>query len=232
MVSARLLGLATACAAVLTLGLPAERASAQVEACQPEVISVTGRSKGGVKRWTQAQELEGKGAAMDDAVTAWEREVKGKFGEDWKLWTKAKDKSFNCAPAKGVLLMGVACTVRGRPCPAAAPDSGPVVAEKRTTPRKLASRADRWDDDERSGQGWGYRRAMQRQDQLAAARRRAEQYAWNRATARQSFLRAERRRAESRAMAREEARQRYLTARRDRIEGQGEYWHHWDWDDD
>lgn len=220
-------------AAVLTLGLPAERASAQVGACQPEVITVTGRSKGGVKRWTQTQELEGKGAAMDDAVATWEREAKGKFGEEWKLWTKATDKSFNCAPAKGVLLMGVACTVRGRPCPSVAPDSGPVVAEKKEDPRRRVARADRWDDDDDDrwrGQSPGYRRAMQRQDRLAAMRSRAEERAWDRETARQNFLRAERRRAESRAIHRAEARQRYLTARRDRIEGR------WDrgidWDDD
>jgi hypothetical protein len=229
MVSARLLGLATACATVLTLGLPAERASAQSEACQPEVITVTGRSKGGVKRWTQTQELEGKGAAMDDAVATWEREANGKFGEEWKLWTKAKDKSFNCAPAKGVLLMGVACTVSARPCPSSAPDSGPVLAKKDA--RKLAGRADRWDDDDRwSRQSPGYRRAMQRQDRLAAVRSRAEDRAWNRETARQNFLRAERRRAESRAIDRAEARQRYLTARRDRIEGRWDWGS--DWDDD
>ena len=229
MVSARLLGLATACATVLTLGLPAERASAQGEACQPEVITVTGRSKGGVKRWTQTQELEGKGAAMDDAVATWEREANGKFGEEWKLWAKATDKSFNCAPAKGVLLMGVACTVSGRPCPSSAPDSGPVLAKKKEDLRRRVTRADREDDDDRwSRQSPGYRRAMQRQDRLAAIRSRAEDRAWNRETARQNFLRAERRRAESRAIDRAEARQRYLTARRDRVEG----WSHWDWDDD
>jgi hypothetical protein len=228
MVSARLLGLTTACATVLTLGLPAERASAQGEACKAEVITVTGRSKGGVKRWTQTQELQGRGAAMDDAVDAWERDVKGRFGEDWKLWTKATDKSFNCAPAKGVLLMGVACTVSGRPCPVSAPDSG-RAAVKKTEPERV-TRADRWDDDDDRlrGQGWGYKRAMQRQDRLAAARSRAEERAWDRETARQNFLRAERRRAESRAVARANARERYLAARRDRLEG----WSRWDWDDD
>lgn len=225
MVSSRLLGLATACVTVLTLGLPAERASAQVEACQPEVITVTGPRKGGFKRWTQAQELEGKGAAMDGAVAAWEREANGKFGDDWKLWTKAKDKSFNCEGGKG-LLSSVACTVSARPCPSSAPDSGPVLAKKKEDPRR---RADRWDDDDRwSGQSPGYRRAMQRQDRLAALRGRSEDRAWSRETARQNWLRAERRRAESRAIDRAEARERYLTARRDRVEG----WSHWDWDDD
>ena len=52
MVSSRLLGLATACAAVLALGLPTERASAQGEACRADVITVTGRSiRGDVTRY-------------------------------------------------------------------------------------------------------------------------------------------------------------------------------------
>jgi hypothetical protein len=226
MVSARLLGLATACAAVLTLGLPTERASAQGEACKAEVITVTGPRKGGFKRWTQAQEREGRGAAMDGAVEAWERDVNRKFGDDWKLWAKATDKSFSCEGGQG-LLSSVACTVSGRPCPSTAPDSKQVVAKTKVEPGKRVARV--WDDDDRSRQGWGYRRAMQRQDNLAAARRYAEDRAWSRETARQNFLRAERRRAESRAIAREEARQRYLTSRRDRTEGLGQYW---DWYDD
>jgi hypothetical protein len=229
MVSARLLGLATACATVLTLGLPVEQASAQGEACKAEVITVTGPRKGGVKRWTQAQELEGKGAAMDGAVEAWERDADRKFGDDWKLWSKATDKSFNCEGGKG-LLSSVACTVSGRPCPSTAPDSGRVVAKKTEGPPERITRADRWDDDDDRlrGQGWGYRRAMQRQDRLAAARSRAEERAWDRETARQNFLRAERRRAESRAVERANARERYLAARRDRLEGRSR----WDWDDD
>jgi hypothetical protein len=114
----------------------ADRPTASADACKADVITVTGRSKGGIKRSTQTQEPEGKGAAMDDAVGAWEREVNGKFGEDWKLWAKAKDKSFDCAPARGIVLRAVSCTVSGRPCPSSAPDSGQVVDKRTEQPRK------------------------------------------------------------------------------------------------
>lgn len=243
--AARLFGLATACAAVLTLGLPAEQANAQGEACKADVITVTGRSKGGVKRWTQTKELEGKGAAMDDAVAAWEREVSGKFGENWKLWTTAKDKSFNCDPAKGKLLMGVACTVSGRPCAGGAPQEsgGGPTADARKGRWKSDGKG-RWkdDDDDRGrwkrghrgrghgrdddddGTSWAYRRAMERQERLAEIRKRIEDAGWERENARQHFLLAQRKRAESRAWEREVARQRYREAARKRFERR--------WDDD
>jgi hypothetical protein len=63
------------------------------------------------------RELEGKGRAMDDAVATWERQANGMFGEEWKLWTNATDKSVNCGHAleKGGV-SGVTCTVSGRAC--------------------------------------------------------------------------------------------------------------------
>jgi hypothetical protein len=94
----------------------ADSPSASADGCKAEVITVTGRTKGLIKTWTKQKELEGKGDALDIAVATWEREVNGKFGENWKQWSRAKDKSFECAPAKGQVVMGVACSVSGRPC--------------------------------------------------------------------------------------------------------------------
>src|SRR5688572_21932631 len=85
---------AAASAAVLTAGAAVEPATAQGDACKTELVTATGRGK--FRPFTRTKELEGGGASMKDAVAAWEREVESTHGERFKLWSEAKDKTFDC----------------------------------------------------------------------------------------------------------------------------------------
>ncbi len=71
--AARVLGGAAAGAALLIAGATVEPVSAQGDACKTEYVTASGRGK--FRPFTKTKELEGRGSAMTDAVTTWEREV-------------------------------------------------------------------------------------------------------------------------------------------------------------
>jgi len=219
--AARFLGLTTACAALLIAGALAEPARAQGETCKADVVTASGRGK--FRPFTKTKVLEGRGSAMADAVANWQREVSDKHGEQWKLWSKAKDTTFDCAPTKTGKIIGssfIGCTISGRPCSTAtAPGGGEVVGGggggvggARDKGRR-AGRGERRDEAARA-----YEREMAHQDRLAAERERAETRAYEREMARQKHLAAERERAETRGWEQEKARQRYQAEERKRLE--------------
>jgi hypothetical protein len=121
----------------------ADSPSASPDVCKAEIITAIGRSK--FRPLSKTKELEGKGDAMADAVATWEREVSELFGQGWKHWTKATDKSFNCVSSQGKILSGgVACTVSGRPCGSATAaadksDLGPLTPTAQTDEEQAAS---------------------------------------------------------------------------------------------
>jgi hypothetical protein len=122
---ARFLGLAATCAALLVASAWVDPARAQSEVCKPDVVTADGRAK--FRPFTRTKELEGRGSAMADAVATWQQEVGAKFGEQWKMWSKAKDTTFNCAPSKPGKIIGgsfIGCTISGRPCSFTAPTGG------------------------------------------------------------------------------------------------------------
>src|SRR5262245_34687864 len=128
--AARLLGLAAACAALLTLGPTVNRASAQAEVCKADVYVANGRPR--FTYFSKKKELEGKGSAMAEAIKTWELEVGDKYGERWKLWSRAKDTTFECVQAKGTIIgtqMNVSCTISGRPCALGVPKGDDAVAD-------------------------------------------------------------------------------------------------------
>jgi hypothetical protein len=123
--TARFLMLAPAGAMLLLAGALAVPAGAQGEACKSEIITATGRAK--FRPFSKAKELEGHGAAMADAITAWQQNVDAKFGDQWKSWSKAKDTTFTCAPTKSGRIIGssfIGCTISGRPCVSGTPTRG------------------------------------------------------------------------------------------------------------
>jgi hypothetical protein len=198
--AARLSVLITACSILLIASASQEPAIAQAGACKAEVVTVAGRPK--IRPWNKRKELEGDGAAMDDAVAKWQREVGAKYGEQWEMWSRAKDTTFSCAPT-GKITGSIACTISGRPCATAAsaatttPSRGKAAAEGDRGRRKTS------DEDRRVGERrWpgsaAYEREMARQQEMAAARDRAEAAAWEREMARQNEMAAARERTEAR----------------------------------
>jgi len=193
--AARFLGQVTACATLLIAGALVAPASAQSEACKADIVTATGKAK--FRPFSKTKELEGRGSAMADAVASWQRDVSAKFGEQWKLWSKAKGTTFECAPTKTGKIIGssfIGCTIRGRPCSFAAPPGGGVAVDggggTRDGGRRVRGR-ERLDAESRA-----YEREMAHQDHLAAERKRAEARAWERENARQRHLEDERRRIE------------------------------------
>jgi hypothetical protein len=119
-----------------TPSAPLEGASAQPGECKADFVAVSGRGK--FRPFSKNKELEGRGTAMADAVADWEREVGDKFGKRWKLWSEAKDKSFDCAQAGGKVIDGlITCTIQGRPCASDAPTGGDGVTADKSAPRPL-----------------------------------------------------------------------------------------------
>lgn len=195
--AARFLGLATACATLLIAGALSEPVSAQGEVCKAELVTAAGRAK--FRPFSKTKELEGRGSAMDDAVANWQRDVSAKFGAQWKMWSKAKGTTFNCAPTKTGKIIGssfIGCTISGRPCSfgAAAPRGGPVVdGGGGGGPRDKGRRVGRGPADEDAS---AYDREMARQEALAAERRKEEARAYEREMANQQALENRRRRGE------------------------------------
>ena len=203
--AAQLFVLATAFGMLLATGAWVEPARAQGEACKADKIEVEGPAK---FRFLKKRALEGRGSALNNAIAAWEREVKARFGEEWAKWSNAKGTSVDCDSTKSGRIGSryIGCTISGRPCmPAASldPDADPDRAK---TDEK---------DDGRPRWSRAYAREMARQDALAAQRQRAESSAWERENARQRHAAEERRRAELRALEKANARERYLAERRD-----------------
>lgn len=194
--TARFLGLAAAGATLLIAAASGEPASAQGEVCKADVVTAAGRAK--FRPFSKTKELEGRGSAMDDAVANWQRNVGARFGEQWRMWSKAKGTTFNCAPTKTGKIIGtsfIGCTISGRPCSfgAAAPKGGPVV-DGGGGPRdkgRLVGRGGAADEDARA-----YDREMARQEALAAERRREEARAYEREMADQQDLENKRRRGD------------------------------------
>jgi hypothetical protein len=213
--AARLLCGAAAGAALLIAGATVEPASAQ-ETCKSEYISAAGRGKW--RPFSRDKELEGNGAAMRDAIAAWERKVAADLGDSWKQWALATGKSHECGVTQGKVLSNlVQCTIRGRPCPApekAAPPDVAVAVPERGSAR---DRADR-DDDRHAHDGsrsWRYRIEMRQQERLAEWRNRREDWARRREETRQRYLQEQRDRTERTARERADARERYFARERD-----------------
>jgi hypothetical protein len=213
--AARVAVLAAAMSATfLMAGAAVEPATAQGDACKSDVVTSTGRGKW--RPFTRTKELEGGGAAMKDAVAAWEREAASTHGDRFKLWSEAKDKTFDCQITQGKVLSNlVACTISGRPC--AAPEEATPAAG--TQPEQV-SRADRDDDDDdrvvrRSGQSWRYRQEMRRQDALTRWRANREERGFEREQNRQRYLQRARDRREEWGWNRTNTRERWLARERD-----------------
>jgi hypothetical protein len=213
--AARVLCGAAAGTALLIAGATMEPAGAQDDACKAGYVNATGRGKW--RPFSRGKELEGNGAAMRDAVAAWEREVAATHGDRWKQWDLAVGKSHECGITQGRVLNNlVQCTIKGRPC--AAPERGAAPAVVDVPERGNGrDRGDR-DDDRRTRYGsrsWRYQIEMRHQERLAEWRRRREDWAWRREEARQRYLQARRDGTEARARARADARERYLARWRD-----------------
>ena len=189
MISTARVALATACVALLVTGARLAPAAAQGDACKGSAVTAIGKAK--FRPFSKAKELEGRGAAMDDAVSAWQREALARYGERWKRWDKAKDTSFDCAPAKSekLGLPVVACTVTGRPCAAGAPSAGAATTE-RDSGGKDKGRPAMKDPPKHSDPE--YAREMARQDRMAAERDKAERAADEREMAVQRKLEEQR----------------------------------------
>jgi hypothetical protein len=215
--SARLLGLGTACAALLIAGAGLSPAGAQADTCKADVVTASGKAK--FRPFSKTKELEGRGSAMADAVASWQKEVGARFGQQWKMWSRAKDTTFDCAPTKTGKIIGssfIGCTIKGRPCSFVARPGGGTAADD-------AGRAR--DKGRRGGDGEGprhrdtvYDRAMAYQDHLTDERRKAEARAYEREMVYQTHLAAEREREAARAYQREMARQRHLADERRRFD--------------
>jgi hypothetical protein len=212
---------AAAVAAFLMAGAAVEPAAAQGDACKGDVVTSTGRGKW--RPFTRTKELEGNGAAMKDAVAAWEREAASTHGERFKLWSEAKDKTFDCQVTQGKVLSNlVACTISGRPC-ATAESGAPASADDDRPGRAKVSRANRDDDDDDDndrvvrygGQSWRYRQEMRRQDALANWRDRREERGFEREQGRQRRLQQARDRREEWGWDRTNTRERWLARERD-----------------
>lgn len=226
--------LAAACAALLIAGALAEPARAQDTVCKDDVVSISGRAK--FRPFTKTKELEGRGAAMADAVANWEREVGTRFGAKWSRWSRATNTTFTCEATKTGKVIGssfIGCTISGRPCARTSPLAGAIVEDEDDNEvRRPRGKRERVDDDDRDRGSRTYerrryrapqrktqwsrahRREMAFQDYLAGARRRAESRAYRREMAYQDYLAAARSRAEAAAWRREETRQRYLANQR------------------
>jgi hypothetical protein len=210
--AARVSVLAAAAGAALLVAGPWAQPAAAADECKPDTVTATGRGK--FRPFTKTKELEGKGSAMADAVATWQREVAATHGDRWKLWSEAKDKSFECEPTKGKILSGlVACTIHGRPCATAEPAPAPAIVSG--TGEKGGGR-----DSDRGvgvvgGRSWRYRQEMRRQQTLANWRGRREEWAWEREKERQRYLERLRDRAEEVGWERANARERWLARERD-----------------
>jgi hypothetical protein len=186
---ARVFALATACVALLVTGARVTPAGAQGDSCKGSAVTAIGKAK--FRPFSKTKELEGRGAAMDDAVAAWQREVLARYGEQWKRWETAKDASFNCVPTKSekLGLPVVACTVTGRPCAASAPSAGVPTRERdgggKDKGRPAMKEPPKYSDPE-------YAREMARQDRMAAERDKAERAAYEREMAIQRKLEEQR----------------------------------------
>jgi hypothetical protein len=114
-------------AAVLVMGTLVMSASAQRdrkddrpevgdERCKRELIKAGGKAAFAV--FSRQRELEGRGAAMQNAITNWQREVRAKYGEQWMQYEQASDTGKDCQPS-GIGVVGrriIRCTISGRPC--------------------------------------------------------------------------------------------------------------------
>jgi hypothetical protein len=192
---ALLLGPATLCGALLISGALAEPAVAQGVACKSDAVTAAGRAK--FRPFSKTKELEGRGAAMADAVAKWQQEVGTRFGEPWRTWSNAKDTRVECAPTKegkiGSSFIG--CTISGRPCSLAAAPKGKATADRDKRDREGRAR----DEEGQSGRREGpkgpnddYEREMARQERMAAERRKAEQEAYEKEMAYQRLLQEKR----------------------------------------
>jgi hypothetical protein len=197
---ARFLGLATVGTALAMAAAAPETATAQgAAACKGETLTVTGKAT--FRPLSKSKELEGKGAAMADAVASWERQVAKRFGQPWKQWAAAKDTSFDCGPQDGKIVGTslIACTISGRPCAAAsAAAAAPAAGRDKKGRGDAAARAPQPPvqppPDSPTTSRWGpdYDREMARQEKLAEERRKAEAAEYEREMAQQEKLAGDR----------------------------------------
>ena len=142
--------LAAACAALLIAGALAEPARAQDVTCKDDAVSISGRAK--FRPFTKTKELEGRGAAMADAVANWEREVGTRFGAKWGTWSRATNTTFSCEATKTGKVIGssfIGCTISGRPCARTSPLAGAIVEDDDGNEvRRPRGKRQRVDDDD------------------------------------------------------------------------------------
>jgi hypothetical protein len=215
---------AAAGAVLLAAGMAGEPASAQEDACKSQPATASGRAK--FRPFTKSKELEGKGSAMADAIANWQRLVSDQFGESYRLWTEAKDKSFKCEPmGEGKLISGnrIGCTITGRPCAHAeiapgVPGNKVIVEDlpekgKRSSRNRYVERPARYISPESRREQRRYEREMELQMYLAEQRHKAENRRYEREMAYQRYLQRQRERREAIGWERENARQRYEAER-------------------
>jgi hypothetical protein len=86
--------------------------------CKNEVVKAAGKAT--FRPFSHEKEKEGKGQAMQNAITAWQREVLTKYGSSWMVWADAEkpDNYKDCKPAYPGRLGGNfwRCTIQARPC--------------------------------------------------------------------------------------------------------------------
>lgn len=94
-------------AAIAVIGLAAPASAQQQVQCQDQIITASG-----------AATILGKGRAMTLAITAWQREVRNKFGERYTDWAKANNKQDDCGSAGigGLGSLQKRCSISAYPC--------------------------------------------------------------------------------------------------------------------
>lgn len=173
--SARILGLAVAAAALLGADAATAPANAQ-PSCKNDRIA--GKSE--IRAFRNAE---------NEAKEKWEKLAEERFGRSYRKWENAKDTKVECEDAKSprLGLSAKVCTAFGRPCSGG--DNTEVVRERERD--KADRRSDARDRDR--DRDWfrrddwysrysrrAYDAAMRHQDYLAKRRRLKEKWAYRR----------------------------------------------------
>jgi len=92
------------------------------ERCKRELIKASGNAVW--RPFSRKRELAGEGAAMQNAIANWQRQVRSKYGEQWMVWDRSgdpeqgRDLRKDCVAASiGTIGRNVIrCTITGYPC--------------------------------------------------------------------------------------------------------------------
>lgn len=98
---------AVAVLATVLLAMPANAQRDREDGCKPEEIRAAGKAS-----------IFGRAAAMRNAITNWQREVRNKYGERFMVWDRARGKKQECEAASiGTLgKLNQRCTVSAYAC--------------------------------------------------------------------------------------------------------------------